>query len=64
MKSKFVNYVLPILLFSVIWGAVEFLVAGVRFSETKVVTGANNREGITDMKLFSDVKVVWQALKI
>ncbi len=35
MKSKFIGYTLPILLFSIIWGAVEFLVP-VRFSEASI----------------------------
>lgn len=35
MKSKFLTYTLPVLLFSVIWGAVEFLVP-IRYSEADI----------------------------
>lgn len=38
MKSKFLNYILPVLLFSIIWGAVEFLLP-VKYSEAHISVG-------------------------
>ncbi len=35
MKLRFINYIVPVLLFSIIWGAVEFLVP-VRYSEAHI----------------------------